>query len=115
MKCQYCDRPPVRACLLCGVFYCAEHGEFKEKPVVLRQALFMNSVCQECKVQQFIPAKRMMQVFGMLGAVLTSFGFVMTISLQRFLPGGIFLIQGSVFLLITMVFAFQVARKNGSH
>lgn len=113
MKCQYCNREPVRACLMCGVFYCEEHGKYLAVPGAFRKAPYVNSLCQECQEKSNVSLKNLAIVFGTLGGIFATFGFVMTISLQTFVPGGIFLIQGLVFLLITMIFGMKSLCTNG--
>lgn len=102
VKCNFCDRVPIRACLMCGVFYCEEHGDFKEKNVAFRQAPFLNSLCRDCKEKNKVSRKSVVIIFGIIGSLFASMGLALVVGMGQFLPGGIFLIQGGVFLMATL-------------
>ena len=107
-KCYACDREPIRTCLGCGVFYCAEHGDFKEQPKPQwNQYQNMNSRCLECSKAGTGQYKKLAMVFGILGLVELIVGAIILVVRQSFAPSGIFLIQGLTFGIIGLFFSYK--------
>lgn len=107
-KCYACDREPIRTCLVCGVFYCPEHGVYKETPKPQwNQYQNLNSRCLECSKAVNGQNKKLATVFGILGVIEVIFGTVMLVAMQQFNPGGIFLIQGLVFSVLGLIFGYK--------
>ncbi|MFM7593562.1 MAG: hypothetical protein ACKO85_17385 [Isosphaeraceae bacterium] len=106
-KCYACDRQPIRACLACGVFYCPEHGVFKETPKLLNQYQNLNSRCLDCAKAGTGQNKKLAMIFGILGGVEVILGTVILVSMQRFAPGGIFLLQGLIFGFFSLILGYK--------
>lgn len=107
MKCQFCSKEPIRACLVCGVFYCETHGRYSQNITSLQKAR-LSSLCQNCSGIVGKNLKAVGKVFGMIGLGMTVLGASLVAILGDFIPGGIFLIQGLVFCTLGLV--FSVAR-----
>ncbi len=107
-KCYACDRDPIRTCLGCGVFYCPEHGVYKEQPKQnWNQYQNLNSRCLECSKASNGQNKKLALVFGILGSVELVIGTVMLLAMQQIMPGGIFLLQGLIFCILSLIIGYK--------
>ena len=113
MKCHFCDHAPTRACLMCGVFYCEDHGEHLE-PFSRKQSALANSLCQKCTERYKNSQKGVLKVFLILGASLLMAGIGFSFSTRLFMPGGILLFQGVAFIAIAAFLHFR-ASNHADH
>jgi len=84
---------------MCGVFYCEDHGEHLE-PFSRKQSALANSLCQKCTERYKNSQKGVPKLFAILGASLLMAGIGFSISTRQFMPGGIFVFQGVLFMAI---------------
>ena len=112
MKCYSCHREPIRACLMCGSFYCSEHGKFNEIVKFNMQMPFSNSLCEECASKRTSQTKKLSLIFGLIALVELPIGLVIMIASNTFMPGGIFLLQGILFGMISLFFIVKEQRDQ---
>jgi hypothetical protein len=98
---------------MCGVFYCEDHGEHVE-PFSRKRSVLANSLCQKCTERYKNSQKSVPKVFLILGASLLMAGIGCSFSMRQFMPGGIFVFQGVLFMAIA-AFLYLRTSKSADH
>jgi len=111
MKCEYCQNEPIRACLLCGAFYCKSHGRFMEA-LKLKGQPIQNSLCMKCSERTGKQMKTLGIVFIGIGLAMLTLGGIIAAASGEPAVGLIFLLQGFVFGIIGLVFRSKHSKDN---